>query len=565
MYKNYDENRQEKVYEIVLMIKLFSLLFAGIIIFSEYMKRISGRADSITVFLDMIPISVIIAFMTLLCCYWIYAAKKYGRDNIWIIITEILFFISVYTCMVLLDSSVTQYKMLYMFIIITSTMQFGMFYGFVTALVSSALVLIIDLYSMPGAIINENFQSDLILVGIFNLTAWLLGYYEKIEREHREQMLLLASVDGLTDVYNHRYFHDTLKKAVEDARKTKTPVSLLLLDIDYFKHYNDLFGHQAGDEVLRKIGRILKVAVRVNDVVARYGGEEFGIILPNTTEEQACAIAERIRAQVEMADFAGEENQPNGKITVSVGVSCFPDKAKNYEELINSTDDPLYRAKFFNKNRVETYFSVLEELKNDMDEEHIDILTSIKTLISIINAKDRYTYGHTERVVVFCGLLADKLGLSEQEKKILKYGAYLHDIGKIHISKEVLNKKMKLTDEEWDILKQHPVNGVEIIKPVESLAPVVPLILHHHERYGGGGYPDGLRGTEIPYLARVLTVADSFDAMTSNRPYKARRNYDDAILELRRCSYTQFDPVIAEAFISVIQENKDNFNDILDR
>lgn len=176
-------------------------------------------------------------------------------------------------------------------------------------------------------------------------------------------------------------------------------------------------------------------------------------------------------------------------------------------------------------------------------------------MISVINAKDRYTYGHVERVVVYSRMIADKLKLSKREKEILIYGAYMHDIGKININKEVLMKKMRLTDEEWELLKQHPANGVEIIKSVDSLKDIIPLIISHHERYDGNGYPNKLKGKEIPYLARILTVVDSFDAMTSNRPYNTRKTYEEAAEELEKCSGTQFDPEISAAFIEIVRKN----------
>ena len=197
----------------------------------------------------------------------------------------------------------------------------------------------------------------------------------------------------------------------------------------------------------------------------------------------------------------------------------------------------------------------MDDLKKNIDDKDIELVTSIKTLISIINAKDRYTYSHVERVVIYSRLLADKLNLSDVDKSNLIYGAYMHDIGKINIAKEILVKRMKLEKEEWEELKQHPENGVEIIKSVESLKDVIPLIKHHHERYDGKGYPDGLSGENIPYLARVLTVVDSFDAMTSNRPYNRRKSYEEGIEELRKCSGEQFDPEIAKAFIEVIESN----------
>lgn len=343
---------------------------------------------------------------------------------------------------------------------------------------------------------------------------------------------------------------------IDKAIQQKTKVSMIFIDIDYFKQYNDLHGHQKGDDALKKVGDILKETIRDDDIVARYGGEEFAIILPNTCEDEAVVIAENIHKNIENEYFYGQESQPNGNLTVSIGVSVFPDKSADDVELIKSADDALYRAKLF-KNRVERYSSVLEELKNDMDKEEEKALASAKKLISLINAKDRYTYGHSERVVFYSRILAERLKLSKKEKMILIYSAYIHDIGKINVEKDILMKATPLTNEEWEILKNHPKGGVDIIKPIKELKDIEPIILHHHERYDGTGYPDGLKGQEIPYIARILTIVDSFDAMTSDRPYKKKRTYLQAIREIERCSGTQFDPYIAKVFISIIKENID--------
>ena len=168
------------------------------------------------------------------------------------------------------------------------------------------------------------------------------------------------------------------------------------------------------------------------------------------------------------------------------------------------------------------------------------------------------------RSVIYSRLLADKLELNEKNKKELVYGAYMHDIGKINIPKEILNKNMPLTPNEWEIMKQHSVNGVEIIKSVESLKEIAPLILHHHERYDGNGYPDNLKGKDIPYLVRMLTVVDCFDAMTSSRPYNTRKTYEQAIEELKKCSGTQFDKEITDSFIEVIREKQNRTGNIDD-
>lgn len=556
-----DNNRQKKIYEILSIIKLFTLLIFGMAAFNEYMKVNKYDINSNAYFYDIISISIFLVIMVVSSRLWFGSVYKGEKTKRYVLIqaAEILFNIIMFTILVAYAPDVTQYKLLFLLIIITSVIQYGFKWGMIVSLVSSGIVLIIDLISMPNALINESFQNDLIIVGVFILTAWLLGYYEKVEREHREYVTHLSVVDGLTEVYNHRHFYESLKKIIENAKSSSNHVSLLFIDIDHFKHYNDLFGHQEGDKVLKRIADILMKNVRSQDLVARYGGEEFAIILVDTIEREAISVAERIRMEIESTYFEGEEYQPNGKLTVSIGVSTYPEKAQSDTELVNSADDALYRAKFFNKNRVETYISILQELKGDIKEKDITLITSIKTLISVINAKDRYTYGHTERVVMFSQLLGKGLGLTNEDLKTLKYGAYLHDIGKIHISKEILNKRMPLTNEEWDILKQHPVSGVEIIEPVEGLNNVKPLILHHHERYDGKGYPNGLKGEEIPYLARVMNVVDSFDAMTSSRTYRVGKTFDEAIEELIRCKGSQFDPEMVDAFIKNIIEHKEEF------
>lgn len=557
---NFENIRRKKVEEIVLIVKLISLFFCAIVFFGN--KNISSTEELYRQF-NAITLSVVSIVLFVIYNVWTISSQRSNYNfkiELKDIIESIFFIVLFSTVIAFTDGYSSQYKMFYLFLIITSTIQFGRSYGLVISAICSGIILVLDLLSVPNNIVNTYFQNDLILAGIFILTAWLLGYYVAIEKNYREQLIDLANKDELTGVYNHRYFQEAINNQVIKAESIAKPVSLLFIDIDYFKKYNDLYGHLEGDKILEQIGRVLKSELKPSNIVARYGGEEFAVIIPNTGEEEAVAIGEGIRKIIENMDFYGQENLPNKNLTISVGVSCYPDKAKNKTELINSADDALYRAKFFNKNRVESYHSILEELKENIEEEHIDLISSIKTLISVINAKDRYTYAHTERVVIYTQLVADKLGLSDEDKQTLKYGAYLHDIGKIQIPMEVLNKKMKLSDEEWNLIKKHPENGAEIIQPVQSLQNVIPLILHHHERYDGKGYPSKLSGEEIPYLTRILSVADSFDAMTSSRPYKNSMGFDNAFEELKKCSGTQFDPDIVNAFVETIEINKDYLN-----
>jgi len=557
-YKNEPE-KNNKIYQTLLFMKLLLLLFCSMIFFgNKYisMSRYPEMFDGTSMFSILIYAGMFLIVN--------YAFKYISTNNIntkFIQLTEIIAFLLFFTFIIFISGGyVSQYKFLFLFVIITSTIQFEMYYGISVAIISSAIILTIDLIGYPTNGVNPYFENDLILVGVFILTAWLLGYYVKHEKEHQQYLMRLVYTDDLTELYKHSYFQEALAKQFENAENKKEPISIILIDVDNFKEYNDIHGHQAGDEVLKKLARIFTSSVRENDIVARYGGEEFAILLPNTDEQQAAAIAEEIRKKVEHTVFYNHQSQSCGQVTVSMGVSCYPNKAKDKREFIESVDEALCKAKHLNKNRVEIFSSVLQDLKKEIGEGHIDLVSSLKTLIGIINSKDRYTYGHLERVVIFCQMMAEYLGLSEHERKVLRYAAYLHDLGKVETPKEILNKTMPLSEEEWNILKQHPESGVLILRPVEELSEVIPVILHHHERYDGTGYPHGLKGDEIPYLARILSIADSFDTMTSNRPYQLRCSYDEAVKELERCSGSQFDPEIVQAFVEVVKLNKKNLD-----
>lgn len=378
----------------------------------------------------------------------------------------------------------------------------------------------------------------------------------ELEKANSE-LQVMAITDGLTKLYNHRYFQDCLEKAVVFAREEKQTITLMILDIDHFKYYNDLFGHQAGDRLLEELAQLLIRELGPNDMVARYGGEEFTIILYGSDNQHGMDVAERLRRAVEFFPFPGREQQPEGKITVSIGVASYPENAKTKEELVRLADEALYKAKCCSRNKVELYFSVLDELKQDLDQSEVELVNSIKMLIRIINAKDKYTYGHSERVGRYAVWIAEKMDLPEDEIQTIKMGAFLHDIGKIEISRGVLMKRGPLNEEEFELIKKHPLWGAGIIKAVESLNQTLPLIKFHHERFDGNGYPKGLKGTQIPLHARILAVADSYDAMTSNRPYRKRKTVGEAVEELKKCAGTQFDPEVVEAFLCVLQEHEE--------
>lgn len=546
------KNKDYRLNEILSMINMTSLLFSIIALIRCMFGYEENYFKGSINFILIILILLLIIFCGI---YDLFIDKKWiCNEKFKTLLNQTLLIIIFALIIILSGAHKSEYKELFLFVIISSTIKGGMKAGLSVSLISSIFMLGVDLILGHDTSVNAAFETDIILSGIFIFSSWTLGYYVDIENTHIHELESLVNMDGLTGLYNHRYFYDKLEACLKISKIKKIRLSLMFLDIDDFKYYNDLNGHQEGDYALKILANILKSSVRQGDIIARYGGEEFAIIMQNTSEKEALILAEKVRRAVENSKFHGEENQPKGKVTISIGISEFPTKAKSEIDLVKSADDALYRAKFLHKNRVETYVSILDDIKDKVDAQDKEIITSIKTLISIINAKDKYTYGHVERVVMYSRLIAEKLNLSNEDKETLIYGAYIHDIGKINISKDILIKKMPLNNEEWLELKEHPESGFDIIKNVSALKHVAPLVLHHHERYDGLGYPCKLKGKRIPYLARILTVIDSFDAMTSNRPYNRCKSYEEGKEELLKCSKSQFDPNIVQAFIEVIDE-----------
>lgn len=368
-----------------------------------------------------------------------------------------------------------------------------------------------------------------------------------------EKLKGMAQRDSLTLLYNHSSIKQKLAIALEKAKNSNENISFMLLDFDNFKYFNDSFGHPAGDELLKAFSRMLDGKLRQDDIIGRYGGDEFGIVLIDTPAEKALEIGERIRTATLELSIPDKEYLLQEAITISVGIASFPGDANSATELVRMADEALYNAKRNRKNKVELYFSAFKDLEKELGSES-SILATVKTLISVINAKDRYTYGHSEKVMEYSEMIAFRLGIKGQELMDLRLAAFLHDIGKIDIAPEVLNKNGALTQEEWELLKEHPVSGARLLLECKSLKKASILTLHHHERFNGKGYPEGLTGESIPLGSRIIAVADSFDAMTTERCYKKARDFEEAIFELRSGSGEQFDPHITEIFIQILME-----------
>lgn len=543
-------NRQSQYNVMFFTLKILSLFFYAVPMFQYFFKDTSKNSLSnvnlMAIILSLV-IFLIISFM------WIVMDNNRKKIGFAIVIEITIFFIICIAAIVLSGMYTSYYKFLFMFIIISYTIELGMKTGIIIGSTASLFLLTIDLLMFKESGVNVYFQTDIALCSMFVVIAWILGSYVKIANEHIVQLTDIANLDGLTNIYNHRYFQDCLRQKCDESITKKESLSLLMIDIDYFKIYNDIYGHQKGDTVLRQLAEILKMHTSSTDTICRYGGEEFVIILSNTSKDEAIEIGETIRKSVDEFQFEGQEMLSNGSLTVSVGVAAFCGENDSALNLINRADSALYRAKFFRRNRVEQYVSVFDT-SSDLDLS----LTSLKSLINVIHSRDSYTYNHVERVVWYCQMYADYVKLSETEKTSLVYGAYLHDLGKINVSKDILISSGKLTDEQWDEMKRHSTDSAEMIKRIDGLENIVDIVLHHHERYDGTGYPSGLKSNEINPLAKILTVADSFDAMTSSRPYQRTLSNEEAFNEIRRCKGLHFDPEIAENFIEAISASIQN-------
>ncbi len=417
----------------------------------------------------------------------------------------------------------------------------------------------------------------------------LLGNIVERNRVEKERVLLnkellksnkklqqLAVRDSHTGLYNHRYFMDIVESEFDRAVRNNTSLSVLMLDIDYFKAINDVYGHSFGDLVLRQLAIQLKKIVRTYDVVTRFGGEEFIIISPATDRARALVLAKRILDKVNAYNFGNKEHAV--RVKISVGVAAYPeDKVVSVRELIEFVDKILCKVKEYGGNRA--YSSVdmkksksiiLEEnvLNSDIKylKEKIDRLTkranqslmeAVFAFAKKLQVKDRYSGEHAEMVAYYAAETAKLLGLPKDQIENIRQAAILYDLGKIGISDKILLKCAKLTKKEFCRIKKHPQIGVDIIRPVHFLHSIVPLILYHHERWDGKGYPRGLKGEEIPIGARIIALVDVYQALISSRPYRKEAYSKEEVLKMiNQGSESQFDPSVVKAFLKVLEKKK---------
>ncbi|HLJ35607.1 MAG TPA: amino acid permease [Ktedonobacteraceae bacterium] len=394
----------------------------------------------------------------------------------------------------------------------------------------------------------------------------------EVDRLYREQAQA-AVTDAITCLPNHRAVMSRLDEELSHCQRGNHVCSVLFIDIDHFKQVNDTWGHRAGDMILREVASRLRSTLRLEDFVGRYGGEEFAVILTDTDISAVSPAAERLRTAINSEPYYWEADTTSAfvpiAITTSIGAAVYGLHGVTREALIEHADQGMYLAKHSGRNCMriaDIDLETCEALSPEKDErvghqEHIkDTMIPVQTvqaLTAVASAHDRGTDEHAHRMLTLAAATARQMQRPEEEMHLLQLAALLHDIGKIGIPDAILHKPGPLTAEEWAIMRRHPEIGHQILAQVGGIFQhLAEIVVAHHERWDGKGYPRGIVGEDIPMSARILTVVDSYDAMTSRRVYREPLSLEHARAELLRCSGTQYDPSVVEAFLHVLDTHE---------
>jgi len=383
-----------------------------------------------------------------------------------------------------------------------------------------------------------------------------------------QEARITSLTDALTGVGSRKLLEDKLQAECARAKRYGRPFSVAIIDLDNFKMINDVLGHATGDDALVKLTACMKKQKRTPDVLARYGGDEFVVLMPETKAQDAVKLMERLRAKTR--EIKLEENLC---ITISCGIAeSGSDSGNLSREIMRKADLALYAAKSAGRNCVKIWDDSMSKLvsANDLDVEQIKtlqrriaglseqaekmFLQSIWGLVQALEAKDAYAKKHSENVTHYAVAIARTMGITPQEVEIIRRAAMIHDIGKIGVPDTILSKPARLTPHERSIVEQHPLIAVRILEKMTFLEREILIVRHHHEKWNGQGYPDGLSNTSIPSGARIMAVADTFDALTSNRSYHDSRSVIEAMKILTdSCGY-ELDPDAVTSMISWIEK-----------
>jgi diguanylate cyclase (GGDEF)-like protein/putative nucleotidyltransferase with HDIG domain len=359
-----------------------------------------------------------------------------------------------------------------------------------------------------------------------------------------------ADRDTVTRLLNHRAIHEYLDACLDIESGNKEPVTVILADIDNFHMFNDTYGHPIGDDVLCKVAHIIDSGVNTPSKVGRYSGDEFILVLPDCDTEQSIMIAQKLQAAISNLQLRYGDEERTIPIGLSFGIASYPLDSMNRQDLLVTADSNLRSAK-----NSDAHIVALTEMKRAHRELRVSgSFRMLDGLVTAIDNKDRYTRRHSEDVTEYALLIAEQLDLDDEIKRVLRIGGLLHDVGKIGVPDEILRKPSRLNDEEYTVLKQHPVLGALIVRGVAGMEDIVDAVKYHHEHWDGTGYPEGLAATDIPFIARLVAVADAMSAMTTDRPYRKGLSIEKALEQIRKNTGTQFDPVMANAFLRIAEK-----------
>lgn len=384
----------------------------------------------------------------------------------------------------------------------------------------------------------------------------------------------LALKDLQTGLHNHHYLTEVIEPELYRAKRYIHPLSVIMIDVDYFRSVNDLYGHEFGDMVLKQFATQLKKMVRRYDVLVRFGGEEFVILSSGADREKALALSHRLQEALSLYNFGDKKHAV--KLRMSMAVASYPDDPiETGMDLINLAEKILDKVKEAGGNKVYSSIDTKNGKRPASEAEPTDIqylrkkisrltkrgkqslMESIFAFAKTIELRDHYTGEHADSTVQYATQIARALKLKQDEIDRVRQAAILHDLGKVGISDSILLKKAKLTKKEFAEIKKHPQIGADIIRPIHFMQEIIPLILYHHEKWDGSGYPTGIKGEVIPIGARIISIADVFQALTSDRPYRRAFSKRDAMEILRANAGKQFDPYIVKTFLKILKNEKD--------
>ncbi len=384
----------------------------------------------------------------------------------------------------------------------------------------------------------------------------------------------LSTTDPLTELANHRALLEYLEKETGSARRYGQMLSILFFDGDHFKRVNDTYGHSVGDAVLQELGRRGRDSLRTGDTIGRYGGEEFMVLLPQTDMAQASEVAERMRRAIAAHPLATGLVEGGVPLTISIGVATFPLDGHTAAEVVDKADQAMYWAKRLGRNQLRNTQEAQQASRNTAlaatlsslergtepgadglsleQSVRANQLSTIQSLMGLLDSRDQGISAHSYQVSDLAGAIARDRGMDQESVFAVSTAALLHDIGKIALPDILLQKAGTLSPQEWELIRQHPELGAQILEVSPYLHHLMPAVHSHHENWDGTGYPDGLAGEAIPLAARIIRVAEACSAMMSTRAYQAERSSSATRYELRRCAGRQFDPDVVQDALTIL-------------